>query len=391
VHFLVTVAVLVYAPPGGGAVGHETEAVRALEAAARARGAAVVERPLAEARVAHRAGWAAEAKFAFFKRAAEAMADGAKALARVELERAERAFGQAEAVYAPELRLPGVRVLAAGAALWRGVALFELGRLSAAQAAWQRAAVLDPSVRLTEAMVRPKVAQAFVDALKRRGSAKLQVSAGDEHASSISVDDGPGRAGGADVTPGPHLVATSDGALHLVDVPAAGLSVSFESQSDGVASVIEGVSQSPSVEGVRVLHELLGADRIVVAAISLDGGMLTYAATERQDGCGSETITATRPEELLRRLDEAACRREAPVAVLEAPAIAHPRPTVAGAKGGERPAGKPRLWQRPWLWVGVVGAVGAGVVLAVSLWPRDASYSAQLDYHQFNLGYSSTR
>jgi hypothetical protein len=119
--------------------------------------------------------------------------------------------------------------------------------------------------------------------------------------------------------------------------------------------------------------------------------MLTYAATQRKDGCGSETITATRPEELLRRLDEEACRREAPIAVLEAPAIAHPRPAAAVVKRGERPLGKTPVWQRPWLWLGVVGVVGAGVVLAVSLWPRDASYSAHLDYDQFNLGYSSTR
>ena len=342
-HFLVTVAVLVYAPPGGGAAARRGEAQAALQAAARAGGAAVVDEPLAAARAAHRAGWAPEGEFAFFKVAAEAMAEGGKALARVELERAEKAFAQAEATYAPELARPGVRLVAAEAALWRGVALFELGRPGAAQAEWQRAVALEPSVRLTEAMVRPKVAQAFAEAAKRRATAAPEIEA-----------------------PRAAPVATDDRIAAALDEAAA-------------------------------RHEVLGAERVVVAAIAVDAGVLTYAATRREAGCGTAMVTATRADELLRRLDGEACRPEASLAVLEADAIAHPRAAPAGrvGAGGERwHGGRLRLWQRPWLWIGVVGAVGVGVVLAVSLWPRDATFSATADFHQFSLtagGYSSTR
>jgi len=78
--------------------------------------------------------------------------------------------------------------------------------------------------------------------------------------------------------------------------------------------------------------------------------------------------------------------------VLEAPAIAHPRPApapaIAAAKAAPAGGGERRgsVWRRPWLGVGVVGALGVGVVLAASLWPRDATYSAVADFHSFALG-----
>jgi len=67
VHFLVTVAVLLSAPPSGGAAARRAEATAALEAAESARGAEVVE----DAAELVAAGWTAERNLAFFARGAQ--------------------------------------------------------------------------------------------------------------------------------------------------------------------------------------------------------------------------------------------------------------------------------------------------------------------------------
>jgi hypothetical protein len=311
VHFLVTVAVLVSAPPSGGAGARVGEATRALEAAERARGAEVIEDPAAL--VAQ--GWTAEANLAFFGRGAQLVSDGRRALARVELDKAEARLADAERLYAPEAARPGVAPEWAEAAKWHGVALFELKRPEDAAREWSLAKRLEPASELTEAMVRPEVARAFAAA--------------------------------------------------------------------PVAEAAPATEHAPADEVTRVQRGL-GADDVIVAAIAIDAGALTWAATRRGRECGTATLTSTRPDELVRRLHEAPCRANEPVAVLEATAIAHPRPAPATEpRGRER---RERPWQKPWLWVGVVGVVAVGVVLAVSLWPRDASYSAVADFHSFALG-----
>jgi tetratricopeptide (TPR) repeat protein len=324
VHFLVTVAVLVYAPQSGGAGARQAEATAALVAAERAAGAEVVEDPFALVA----AGWTAERNLAFFARAAQLVSDGRRALAHVELERAEGLFAQAEVIFTPEEARPAVRQEWADAALWHGVALFELKRRSDAIDAWKRAKSLYPDTLLTEAMVRPDVARAFA-AVARPPT--------------------------------------------LAPAPARSLPE----------------MEPPSVGGVEALRAALGLDEVIVVAIALDGGVLTYAATRRPGGCGTETLTSTRADELVKRLAAQSCLAEEKIAVLEAPVIAHPRPSPSVANGGGGATVRDRrtpLWKRPWLWVGVVGALGLGVVLAVNLWPRDATYSAALDFHQFALG-----
>ena len=258
--FLVTVAVLVTAPPSGGAAARRGAATAALVAAERARGASdVVVNPLAMLA----AGWTAERNLAFFGRGAALVAEGRRALERVELDEAEKRLGEAEAVYAPELGRPGVAAEWAEAATWHGVALFELKRRDEAAEAWGRAKALFTDTLLTEAMVRPEVARAFA-----------------------AAPVGARPAAPAAATPG------------LADVPAA-----------------------------------LGVDELVVAAIAIDAGVLTYAAARRQAACGTDTLTATSADELVRRLEAAPCRAGAPLAVQAAPAIAHPR---AGAGAGAR-------------------------------------------------------
>jgi len=136
----------------------------------------------------------------------------------------------------------------------------------------------------------------------------------------------------------------------------------------------------PATADLRAL-----ADEIVHVAIAVDAGRLTYAAVRDFDGCTTDVVTATRADELVARLHAGGCGREH-VALEEVPAIAHPRPAPSLAKG--TPGGERRtpVWRKPWLWVGVVGAVGVGVVLAASLWPRAPSYTATADFHSFALG-----
>ena len=99
-----TVAVLVSAPPSGGAAARVGEARAALAAAERGRGVEVIDDP--EALLA--AGWTAERNLAFFARGAQLVSDGRRALARVELDKAEAFFAEAVGLYQPHVSLPGV-------------------------------------------------------------------------------------------------------------------------------------------------------------------------------------------------------------------------------------------------------------------------------------------
>ncbi|HEY1585590.1 MAG TPA: hypothetical protein VGH63_07870, partial [Polyangia bacterium] len=149
--FLVTVAVLVSAPPSGGAQARLDEARAAIVAAEKARGVDVVE----DAWALWKAGWVAEANLAFFGEAARLVEDGKRSLARVELDRAVVAFEKAEHTFDEHRGWAGADVEQAEAAKWHGVVLFELKRHDEANEAWSRAKLLDPTCELTEAMVRP--------------------------------------------------------------------------------------------------------------------------------------------------------------------------------------------------------------------------------------------
>lgn len=403
-HFLVTVAVLVYAPhapPGAagepalaGTVAPLDQVRRQIEAAERARGATVVADPIATAQRMHAEGWTDVAELAFFARGAKRVADGRQALARVELADAERDFADAEAVYAPELWRPGAASEAATAALWRGVALFELGRRGEAEAAWRRAVALEPAAQLTEAVVRPEVARAFAAARRApRPTATLTIDV--PWANEVRVDRVARPAGAGAVTVGEHFVEAR-GADYLpyaavVDVPAAGATVAPPLAMDEEAAAIAAAAKEPFPQALEALRDTLGVDEVVVASAAIDAGALALAASKRQAGCGTETVTAGRADELVQKLGAAECRGGQPVGVFDAPAIASPRPAApstaaaATAVAGGGPA-RPRLWQRPWLWVTVVGTVAVGVVLGATLWPRAPSYSGTVDFHQFALG-----
>jgi hypothetical protein len=330
VGFLVTVAVLVSAPPSGGAQARLGEARAAIVKAERARGAEVVE----DARSLVQSGWTAEANLAFFAEAAARVQEGHRALARVELERAEEAFAAAERIYSEHAALPGVRIEHAEAAKWHGVAWFELKNKQQAADAWGRALMLDPKVELTEAMVRPEVVRAFADDKASRTATELKRN-------------------------------TPVGSRLPPDAPLP----------------------PPGASEVGRILSQLRLEEAVVVAVAIDRGVLTYAATRVDDGCATPTVISTRAEDLVRKVHEAPCREREPVTVYEVPEIAHPRPAPTLAKGGKLPSDhRTSMLRRPWLWVGVVGAIGVGVVLGVTLWPRQASYSAGLDYHAFAIG-----
>jgi hypothetical protein len=397
VHFLLTVAVLVYAPDGGGAATRRGAAERTLAAALRAEGAEVVADAVAQAAAAQVRGWVDRDELGFFARAAAHVAEGRQALARVELARAESELATAEQLYAPELGRDGVAAEAATAALWRGVALFELGRRGEAERAWRRAVALEPATELTEAMVRPDAARAFTAALRPRtapphtatATLTVQVAAGAPPAFAV---DGRAHEAGAvvSVSVGEHLLRAGSLA-RLVDVPAAGATVTLELPRDTTHEAIVALAARPSVEGVAAARAALGVDTVLVAAVSLDGGELTYAAQRLQAGCASAVVTDVRADELVRRLAAAACG-EPTLGVLAAPAIAHPRPArpaaplaVTRPPAGSRPRLHLPLWQRPWLWATVVSALAVGVVVGVSVWPRDPTYSATVGFNQFAL------
>jgi hypothetical protein len=386
VHFLVTVAVLAYASGGGGErATAEAELARAL----RARGATVVEDARERASMAHARGepaWIDRAALGFFAQAARHVGDGREALARVELARAEAELAAAERLYAPELARPGVASEAATAALWRGVALFELGRRGEAERAWRRAVALEPTTVLTEAMVRPDAARAFATALHARPLADLVVVArrGDEPMP-FFVDGV--RHQGDDrlrLPVGEHLVA-SNRAAWLIEVPGVGTTVRIDYARDEVGAALARLDAAPDDAGLMALRNQLGLDGVLVASVAVDGEARAYAAAWSRPGCVTATLSDSDAATLLRRLEAAPCapgRLERPTA----PTIARgARPARATATRAARAERARRGWQRPWIWMTAVGALAVGVVVGVTLWPRAPTYSATLDFHQFSL------
>src|SRR5439155_11242852 len=111
---------------------------------------------------------------------------------------ADGTFAGAERIYEQHLAWPGVPTLWSQVALWHGVTAFERGQPAAAKKLFQRAVVLDPTARLTEASARPDVVRAFSEAQKPRPPVPLTVK------SEILVDGQPPPAA---VPAGEHVVA----------------------------------------------------------------------------------------------------------------------------------------------------------------------------------------
>jgi hypothetical protein len=392
VQFLVTVAVLAYVGPGGAPA---SEAARALADAARATGAEVIVDGAEAAVRAHAQGWVDASALAFFARGAALVADGRKALARVELAAAEEKLAAAEAVYAPELARPGAAGEAATAALWRGVALFELARRGDAERAFRRALALEPATTLTEAQVRPEVARAFAHQRLARAKARLTLQLKDLPPEvTLRLDTQPLEVAGdalqLSVEAGEHLLlATAPRALpqaRLIDVPPAGLELALTLEPDRDAAALAMLREAPTEAGLTALFSALRVDEALIVAGGRDLGAPVLVAQRAQHECATATVIAPRADELLRRADAAACRPGTAIDLLRAPPLTHPRPAPSlTERHGPPPPARAPLWRKPWLWVGVVGAVGVGVVIVANVVPRAASFTGTLSFREFAL------
>jgi tetratricopeptide (TPR) repeat protein len=384
---LLVVAVLVYS--AGAAGGRRAEVQAALE---KAVGADLDPHALRAAIADRAAGWVEAGELGFFERGRAKAEEGRRLLDRVELDQAEAAFAEAERIYEEALVWPGVASLWSQVALWRGVTAFERGQPQLARKLFQRAVALDGSTRLTEASARPDVVRAFSESLKPRPSVKLTVrsSIGAE----IWVD---GRAPTAEVTAGEHVVvarAADRRPMAVLADDVAGLELELTPPIDSTLQALESLKRAPNAAGLAELARARGLDAIYVTAAGIDAGELALVG-ERMDaaGCTSTTATVTlrggsvelAAASLLERVQRLTPRCPgAPEALLEAAAIAHPRPAPLIAVeppivARKPPPRKKKIWERPWLWLGLVAITTAGVAVGASLGSPSPSYKVSAD------------
>jgi hypothetical protein len=381
--------VLVYAPPGGKAGPRLAEVSQALKKAARARGAEVVEGAIDKARAEIGRGWVRESELSFFARGAAQMEEGRRALERVELPEAEKALAKAEEIFELELGRPGAAALCAQAARERGVATWLRGAKDEARRAFRRAAVLDPLARLTEAHARPDVVKAFAEAAApRHPKVKVNFVTSPE-GGALEVDGQPVHGGAVELDLGEHWFrARMEGRRTVGRLFEAGPSMEVavmlnpEPELDDLA----GLRARPSKAGADVLSGGLGLDGVMAVAIAVDAGKLTLAGEKHAAGCRGEVQVRA----VDGSLDEAAAalwaslERTEPKCdakesqVLEAEAIARPRPEPAPSKQPKVPPKKPKIWERPWIWVGALGvatlAVGLGAGLGIRSTVTDLTF-----------------
>ncbi|HUS63631.1 MAG TPA: tetratricopeptide repeat protein [Kofleriaceae bacterium] len=402
-HTLVVLAVLVYAPPSGKAGGPLAEVAQALKRAVRASGGEVLDSAIERGRAEHARGWVEEARLRFFQEARALAEEGRRALERVELARAEAALDKAEALYLPELQRPGVAALMSAVALDRGRALYDQGHTQAALQAFRRARALDPAAQLTEATVRPVVARAFQGAvLPPKAQGPLTLIATTPGATGVAlaltVDGQPWVAGDAPivVATGPHLVrAAAAGRLpvaRLVEVTPEGARVELPLSADPDLEALAELRARPTRPGAVALARALGLDGVLAVAVGVDRGVTTLVG-QRYTNTGCTTAVETEPaagsldraaDALARRLAAARDRCDAPPThILEAPAIAHPRPAPTPISDKPKPR-KPKFYERPWLWAGLLAVTSVAVGVTAALVTREPTFQASLEGRRFS-------
>jgi hypothetical protein len=253
------------------------------------------------------------------------------------LERAEVELGRAVAIYERHLGWPGVTRLLGQAMRDRGVALYELGKKEEAQVAFGRARSLDPESALTEANVRPEVARAFAQ----------------------SQPSGP--------------------------PPAA------EPPTDALLFDLKALRVRPEEAGVQALEHSLGLDGVLLVGVSVDAGALTLVGQSYHEGCATQPVTvrvdqagpAAAARTLVTGLREAACAKEARVkALLTAQVIVSPKEPPPPPRPKKS---RPKFWERPWLWAGLVAAASVVVGVTAATVSTDANVTAKLDAKAFAL------
>jgi PEGA domain len=244
------------------------------------------------------------------------------------------------------------------------------------------------------------VARAFADAVAPgRARGPLHVAAA---GAQLSVD---GRAVGPspaalDVPEGEHLVRASAPGFRaqaaLVDVSAGGLEVRLELDEDPVATALAALHARPLPAGVAALAAALGVDGVIAVAAGVDAGALTLVG-ERLDarGCSTGVVTIAIGK---RGLDAAAAElaselarapAECPPAtsadglsIVEAGPVAHPRPIPPPP--APPPPRKPRFYERPWLWVGLLVVTSAAVGATAALVTRSTTSNVTWNPASFN-------
>jgi hypothetical protein len=339
---LVLLAVIVYAPPSGHAGDKLAEAARLLRQAARDRGDRIVEGAIEAAERERAAGWVEETELAFFHEASRALAEGLSALEHVELDRAEAELGRAVAIYESHLGWPGVARLLAQATLDRGIALYELGKKPDAQAAFGRARAFDPEIALTEANVRPEVARAFAQS------------------------------------------------------QAAGPAPTATLRPDPLVDELKALRTHPTASGLGALEASLALDGVLLVGLTVDAGVLTLVGQGWAKGCATQPMTvraektgaAAAARALVAQLRSGACAPgQRPEALLAAQEIVSPKAAPPPTRLAKR---RPKFWERPWLWAGLVAAASVVVGVTSATVSTDASVSAKVDARAFQLGLNIT-
>jgi hypothetical protein len=395
VQFLVTVAVLMYGANGKAPVPDPQPAIAA---AVRANGDIAVRPNDDWAGALDKRVWVDRAALEFFRRGALLVSEGRRALGRVELAEAEEKLAAAEAVYTGELWRPGAASEAALAAVWHGVALFELSRRVAAESAFRRALALEPATNLTDAQVRPDIVRAFAQARVALPRAPVQLHFNRECSSIAIIIDGGAPYESDDACPdelemavGPHFLQARavveslvvEPVAQLIDVKPGDKQLAINLTVDTIETRLRTLREVPTAEGVRALFDTIAIDDALLVAVGKDGGTQVLAAQRVRPGCATATVVSPHADELWQRARAAECRPGQKIDVLAAPLIVHSRsPSLVQV----RPRPVTPVWRRPWLWVGLVGALGVGVVIAASVVPRAASYTGTLDFHAFALG-----
>jgi hypothetical protein len=336
-----------------------------------------------------------ESELAFFARGAAQMEEGRRALERVELPQAEAALKKAEETFELELGRPGAAALCAQAARERGVVAWLRGAKDEARRAFRRALVLDPLARLTEAHARPDVVKAFGEVALAVGRAQQKVKVTfvtSPPDGTVEVDGRPVQGGAMELEPGEHWFrARLEGRKpvgRLFEATAA-LEVAVILEADPDLETVAALRAHPSRSGAEMLTGALGLDGVIAVAIAVDAGKLTLVG-ERHAKAGCRTGALARVVEsslddaagaLLASLEksEPKCNEAKESVVLEAEAIAHPRPEPAAPKPPKVPPKKPKIWERPWIWLGALGvatlAVGLGAGLGIRETRTDVTFT----------------
>jgi hypothetical protein len=396
------VAVLVYAAPSQAPNDGAAQAARESRAQARESmqralekaGVQVDRGALEAARAERAAGWVSADELGFFARARDKANEGRRLLERVELDDADGAFAEAERIYEQHLSWPGAATLWSQAALWHGVTQFERGQTAEARKLFQRAVALDPTSRLTEASARPDVVRAFGEAVKPRAQVPLSLHTLD--GATLTVD---GQAPKPTVQSGEHVVvARAPGRLPLAVLAddTAGLSLELEPKLDPALVALDALEAAPTADGLRQLALLRGLDGVYVATTGNDlGEAVLVGARADAAGCATAPAIARRGEmnllasSLLDQLSAALPRCPgAPEAVLAEEPVVHPRPApvVAVIEHKSPPKKlekKKRIWERPWIWLGLLAVTTAGIAVGAALAPSQPSYRATVDSSAF--------